>query len=38
MDLLFDLVIGSAASGAVTLVLVVVARFLWRRGKPLQEP
>jgi hypothetical protein len=36
--LLFGLAIGSAASGIVTLVLIVVARYCWRRGKPLQEP
>jgi hypothetical protein len=32
------LIFASAGSAAATLTLLVVTRYLWRRGKPLQEP
>jgi hypothetical protein len=36
--LLTGIEIGSAICAFVTVVFVVAARYLWRRGKPLQEP
>ncbi len=30
--------IASAASAVLTFVVIMLLRFAWRRGKPLQEP
>jgi hypothetical protein len=36
--LLTGIEIGSAICAFITVVFVVVARYFWRRGKPLREP
>jgi hypothetical protein len=36
--LLTGIEIGSAICAFITVAFVVVARYFWRRGKPLREP
>jgi hypothetical protein len=38
VTLLHALAVISAAVGLVTVGIIITVRFLWRRGKPLQEP